>query len=215
MKKLILFALLAGTFSADAQSLKDLLYSGKLKKDSSGVIRKTDDLSTKIDTVQKKETPPASITVQAPAVDSAVVKSNPVAKSDPVANTTSVEVGNTDTTAVAATEPAETPAATTAPPKSNTKILKEYSDGLIAGLKDVLSNKKVKKETYFFTFEYEIDEQGVVSINSVTVSPDNSFLLEQVRERILTTPPQLAPALDSSNKPRKVKRRHSFSVTKD
>ena len=209
MKKIILFLLLVSSYAVNAQSLKDLLYSGKLKKHSSGVIRKTDDLSTKIDTVQKKEAPPANVTVQTPAVDSAVAKPNPVANTTPVAG------ADVDTTAVVATEPAQTAAAGTAPPKSNTKILKEYSDELIAGLKDVLANKKVKKETYFFTFEYEIDEQGAVSINNVTVSPDNSFLLEQVRERILTTPPQLAPALDSSNKPRKVKRRHSFSVTKD
>ena len=56
MKKGILFLLLAGLFAsnAHAQSLKDLLYSGKLKKDSNTVIRKGDDLSSKIDTSTKK-----------------------------------------------------------------------------------------------------------------------------------------------------------------
>lgn len=57
MKKGILFLLIvcAAATSAEAQSLKDLLYSGKLKKDTSAVIRKTDDLQSKIDTAQKKQ----------------------------------------------------------------------------------------------------------------------------------------------------------------
>src|SRR3954464_15295926 len=54
MKKGILFLFMAATFTSNAQSLKDLLYSGKLKMDSNTVIRKTDDLSSKIDTSQKK-----------------------------------------------------------------------------------------------------------------------------------------------------------------
>src|SRR6478609_10807397 len=63
MKNLFLVILLFGGLAAQAQekekqSLKNLLFSGKLKKDSSGVIRSTDDLSTKIDTSTKKETVP-------------------------------------------------------------------------------------------------------------------------------------------------------------
>src|SRR5438309_2579036 len=54
MKKgIVFFLFLAVTFGARAQSLKDLLYSGKLKMDSNSVVRKTDDLSTKIDTSHK------------------------------------------------------------------------------------------------------------------------------------------------------------------
>ena len=58
MKRVIFFLLLAVSFSAKSQSLKELLYSGKLKNDSNTVIRKTDDLSTKIDTSQKKKPEP-------------------------------------------------------------------------------------------------------------------------------------------------------------
>src|SRR5438874_6982546 len=57
MKTLVLVLLIFGAFTVQAQqkqSLKDLLYSGKLKKDSTGVIRSTDDLSAKIDTSTKK-----------------------------------------------------------------------------------------------------------------------------------------------------------------
>src|ERR1044071_2454821 len=54
MKKSILIILLISTFSVNAQSIKDLLYGGKLKTDSGTVIRKGDDLSSKIDTSKKK-----------------------------------------------------------------------------------------------------------------------------------------------------------------
>src|SRR5437763_1215247 len=61
MKTLVLALLIFGAFTVQAQqkqSLKDLLYSGKLKKDSSGVIRSTDDLSAKIDTTTKRAPEP-------------------------------------------------------------------------------------------------------------------------------------------------------------
>ena len=63
MKKSLLFLLMVAAFSAGAQqkqSLKDLLYGGKLKLDSTAVIRKSDDLSTKIDTAAKKAPEPES-----------------------------------------------------------------------------------------------------------------------------------------------------------
>lgn len=200
MKKGILFLLIVCTAaaSAEAQSLKDLLYGGKLKKDSSGVVRKTDDLQSKIDTAQKKQAEPE--------------KPKPVGA--PV--TGQIEQGGGSRPIVAADSASTEPSVTNASPaKSNTKILKEYSDALVAALKtDVLSSKKVKKETYFFTMNYEIDINGAVSITSVTVSPENAFLLEQVQQRILSAPPQLQPVLDN-NQPRKVKRRYNFTVTKD
>src|SRR5579875_1064684 len=58
MKKLLLLALLPFAVAVHAQDkpkLKDLLFGGKLKQDSTGVIRSTDDLSAKIDTTTKRE----------------------------------------------------------------------------------------------------------------------------------------------------------------
>jgi len=55
MKAVILLVILFVSVSANSQTkLKDLLYGGKLKMDSGTVIRKDDDLSTKIDTSTKK-----------------------------------------------------------------------------------------------------------------------------------------------------------------
>ena len=47
MKKVMLFLFVAFTVTANAQSLKDALFSGKLKTDSGTVIKKGDDLINK------------------------------------------------------------------------------------------------------------------------------------------------------------------------
>src|SRR5215213_5940639 len=198
MKKAILFLLVIVTVTAKAQSLKDLLYSGKLKNDSNTVIRKTDDLNTKIDTARKKQAEPekpkivATIPVDSPGSKVAP----PVEQASTVAGTTAV-VGTTETVATT-----EAPVKTNpAPVKNNNKIWKEYTDSLAGSLKtEVLSSKKVKKETYYLMVEYEIDTVGAVSIANVTVSPENAFLQEQVMQRIVLSPPQLSPVVDSANK---------------
>ncbi len=224
MKKAILFLLVIVTVTAKAQSLKDLLYSGKLKNDSNTVIRKTDDLSTKIDTARKKQAEPekpkivATIPVDSPGskVAPPVEQASTVAGTTAVAGTTSV-AGTT--AAVGTTEAVTTEAPvknTAAPVKNNNKIWKEYTDSLSGSLKtEVLSSKKVKKETYYLMVEYEIDTVGAVSVTNVTASPENTFLQEQVKQRILLSPPQLSPVVDSSNKARKVKRKYSFNITKE
>src|ERR1700751_2099185 len=73
MKKMILLIfVIGGAFAVQAQekqSLKNLLFSGKLKKDSTGVIRNTDDLSTKIDTGSKKETQSVAVATNVPTAN--------------------------------------------------------------------------------------------------------------------------------------------------
>lgn len=199
MKKgfIFLFIISTATVRAEAQSLKDLLYGGKLKKDSSGVVRKTDDLQSKIDTTQKKKAEPEK------------------PKTTPAASQVQQGDGSNPVTTTEGASSSESPVTNATPSKTNTRLLKEYSDALVASLKtDVLPSKKVKKETYFFTVNYEIDINGAVSIANVTVSPENDFLLEQVKQRLVSSPPQLQPVLDN-NQPRKVKRKYNFTVTKD
>ena len=113
---------------------------------------------------------------------------------------------------VATSDPVPPPA----PVKSNNKIWKELTDSLIISMQsDVIANKKVKKETYFLTVEYEISETGEVSIVNVLVSPENEFLANQVKDRLITSPPVLAAVVDSSGKARKVKRKYNFTITKE
>ena len=212
--------LLAGSFSAESQTLKDLLYSGKLKKDTSGVLRSTDDLSAKIDTAEKKPAPPAqqAVAVQ-PAQPAATATSNDAAAKPPAQKTTT-ETGTATavippTTTTTATEAAaettpEAPATAAAPAKSNNRIWKEFTDSLVKEMKaDIQSNKKIKKESYYVTVEYDIEPTGDVTINNVIAGPENAMLQAVVKDRIMIAPPKMAPV------PKKVKRKYNFMVTKE
>ena len=202
MKKGIFFLLITfvAAISADAQTLKELLYSGKLKKDSS-VIRSTDDLQSKIDTSTKKDPVPADV-VAVKAADSLALD-----------DSTAVTDLETNENIAADKETVKQPAA---PAKSAARIWKEHTDQLAEELKaDVLSSKKIKKGTYYFTVDYEIDTTGQVTVVNVSVTPENTLLLGNVQQRLFGNAPQLAPVTDGSGKARKVKRKHNFSITKD
>jgi hypothetical protein len=220
MKKGILFLLIAFSFTAKAQSLKDLLYSGKLRNDSNTVVRKTDDLKSKTDSTDRKaaaERAAASQTVVAVIPGDSLKKTNlPVESNAAVVkgkNEAPVEASQGIDSAVNAQSEVVTPPA---PVKTNSKIWKEYTETLVSTLKaEVLSNKKVKKETYYVLADYEIGADGQASLANVTVSPDNAFLLEQVKQRLADNPPAFTPVMDSNNQPKKVKRKFNFYVTKE
>jgi hypothetical protein len=211
MKKGILFLLLAGSFTAKAQTLKELLYSGKLKSDSNTVVRKSDDLKSKIDTTQKKTAEPEKTKVAVVAADTTVK----VAAANNVTST-NTGVANNVQTANNATVVAETAAVVpvaAAPAKTNTKIWKEYTDAFATTLKsEVLNSKKIKKDTYTFTVEYELDPTGKVNVTNVTVIPENALLASQVKDRIESTPPQLNA---DPNQTKVLKKRQNFYVTKE
>lgn len=208
MKKGILVILLGAlTIGANAQSLKEALYGGKLRNDSNSVIKKGDDLSTKIDTTTKAK---AAEAVK-PKVIGATGDSVQLAHS----NVTDSSVSETnDIVPVANAAIEKKPAGPDH--RNNNKVLKAYIDSLTASLKaEVLSSKKIKKGTYYFYLDYEIGEDGTIGINNLTVTPENETLGNQVKDRLIMTAPQLAPVPDSSGKPRKVKRKYNFNVTKD
>lgn len=204
MKITILFLFIAFGLNANAQSkpesLKDLLYSGKMKVDSTAVTRKGDDLRTKIDTSTKKVAVPAT-------------QKNVAVAGDTRNGVAPLPAGADPTEAASSADRGKAPAA---PFKNNTKIWKEYTDSLVSTLKtELLNSKKIKKETYFLTVDYEINVDGSVNILGVASSPANAFLQEEIKNRITLTAPQLAPFLDSNKQARKVKRKHNFSVTKE
>lgn len=218
MKTLILIIFLVGvTFAVQAQgkekqSLKDLLYSGKLKKDSTGVIRSTDDLSKKIDTTTKKEVQPANTNVPAANVQqdkNAVVSKTAVIPGVAASTVDSATIKTDSATIVAAP-------ANTIPPKTNTKLWKEYTDTVVKILQDeALKSKQIKKNTYYIMVDYEIGTDGQVTITNVTSTPENAFLQAQVRQIMESTPFRLNPITDSSNQPKKVKRKQQFTITKE
>jgi len=197
MKKGILFLLLISSVIANAQkTLKDALYGGKLKTDSGTVIRKTDDLSTKIDTTTKKP-------VEQNKTKMVVATSDPsttglIAQPDS-ASTPGVDVKK-NTVAV----------------KDNNKLWKEYVDSMVVTLKaEALSSKKIKKGTYFVIVEYEIGIDGQTAITNVWPTPENEFIQQQVKDRLNLTAPRLTPVLAGNGQPRKVIRKYTFSLIKE
>ncbi len=194
MKKGILFLFIISNVTTNAQSLKDALYGGKLKTDTGTVIRKSDDLSKKIDTSTKK-----------PA-DSVKTKMTSAVKDSSFKGMTAHAI--TDAISVAESKDNKVEL------KDNNALLKEYMDSLISTLKtEVLPDKKIKNGTYFILVDYEIGLDGQVAINNVTPSPENSFLRDQIKERLNLTVPRMNPVL-SNGKPRKVVRKFNFSLNK-
>lgn len=192
MKKLVFFLLLLTTATAQAQSLKDALYGGKLKTDSGSVLRKGDDLSSKIDTSRKKPVEPEKTKPTIVALDSST--------------------NNTNIPAAAAKAPMNTEAAV----KDNNKTWKTFMDSVISMLKqEVLPSKKLKKGDYYVLVDYEIAVDGQVTIMKVIPTPESDFLEEQVKERLSIDTPKLNPVLDGSGKPRKVVKRVNFTLIKE
>jgi hypothetical protein len=204
MKKVIFFLLIISSVTANVngQKLKDLLYGGKLKNDSGTVIRKTDDLSTKIDTSTRKPAESERIT---PTV---VTTSSP---GDSSMNKTMPQTNASSGAIPAADKPINNNA-----PKDNNKIWKEYMDSVVSNLKtEVLPNKKIKNGAYYVMLEYEIGPDGQVTINSVATSPENSFLQQQVKDRLILTAPQMnPPAASTTGKPRNAVKKYNFTITK-
>ena len=195
MKKGILFLLLVTTITSNAQSLKDALYGGKLKTDSGTVIKKGDDLSSKIDTSKKKPVEPEKTKITAVAMDSSITKM--AVQTDSAA----IFVNKLDNNTVS---------------KDNNKIWKEFMDTVISTLKqEVMTSKKIKKGDYYVMVDYEIGLDGQVTVTNVFPSPENKYIQEQVKERLSIDTPRLNPVLSGNGKPRKVVKRNTFTITKE
>ena len=180
----------------EKQSLKNLLFSGKLKKDSTGVIRSTDDLSSKIDTSTKKEA--QSVNTNAPVANVQQENNAVISKTALTANVVASGIDSVTTKADSAA--AVTVPANTTPAKSNTRLLKEYTDSVVKSLhEEALKSKQIKKNTYYLMVDYEIDTDGQVTFTNVTSTPENSFLQAQVKQIMDSTPLRLNPITDSEN----------------
>jgi len=214
MQKLLLIALffVAGSLSSDAQSLKELLYGGKLRMDSNSVLRKTDDIKARIDPNAKQRADSLAALAAAPPADSAAKTTPAIAATEGniTATETAVAASNAATTAETNTT---TPAA---PAKTNTRLWKEYTDSLVNILRtEAFANKRIKSGTYHITVSYEINTDGSVGFLNVVSTPENALLQSQTKQIMESTPLFLNPVLDSNNQPRKAKRSHNFTVTKD
>ena len=232
MKKAFLLVLVFSSFYVNAQSLKEALFSGKLKNEPGMVIRKGDDLSTLMDTVARKapardtiavinvanpanatvneRSKPAALQNRASADSAGVTaKAATTAAATVDAALTEDSVERDDASAAAVNEPVEKA-------KSNTVLWKEYISNLIPTLKsEVLSSKKVKKGSYYVLLSYAIETDGQTTITDVFVSPENDFLKQQVSQRLSLETPKLAPVLNSAGNARKVNKKYNFTLEKE
>jgi hypothetical protein len=175
--------------NVSAQTLKDALYSGKLKTDSGTVLRKGEDLTGKIDTARKKDPVPEKAKPLSVSKDTAVKSADGLTTMEPA------------------------PANPVAEAKDNNKTWKAYADEVVKTMnQEVMTSKKVKKGEYAVVLDYEIGLEGQVTITNVFVTPDNKFITEQIRERFSIDTPKLNPVLNSSGKPRKTVKRTNFTL---
>jgi hypothetical protein len=199
---------------AQSQSLKDLLFSGKMKTDSGTVVRKGDDLKDKVDTATKKPAPAPAATAAPAAADKAKAAT---------ANTDSVKTATVPATVLtpANTEvvkpveegaPASPQAVAT---RDNNRIWKEFVDTVLGSIKaEVLSSKKIKKGDYSITIDYTINTDGSVTIGNIFVSPESGALQEQLKERLGIDTPKLSPMLNTTGTARKVNKRYATTLSK-
>ena len=218
MKQLIFLMFFFISAVASGQSLKEALYGGKLKNDAGSVIRKTDDLSTKIDTTTRKpaQIDSAQLKAALPMADAAIKKPVPAGEVTTVQSvpTNAASAGNDGAASVTA-EAIPAPVAATVAPKDNNTLWKDFMAAFQPAIKsDVLPSKKVKKGIYSVMVSYTIDTAGQTAVTDVFVAPENDYLKDQVKNR-LTDTPRMAPVLNSTGAARKVTKRYSFTVTKD
>ena len=201
MKTIVLLAAILLSLSANSQSLLDALYSGKLKADTGAVIRKGDSLKIKENMAQKIIDD--SVRKEALAIEKENAKVT-IAKKDTTATgeDTTIYV-RVDTAAINAAEAAA--AAEKAAPKDNNKIWKTYMDELTNLVKsEVLTSNKLKKGAYSVLINYDINTDGQISVNSVSSDPQNSFLEQQITDRITLNSPKHNPVMGTNGKPRTV-----------
>jgi acetyl/propionyl-CoA carboxylase alpha subunit len=227
MKKgIFLLLLITSLFAADAQSLKEALYGGKLKNQPGTVVRKGDDLAkleaekkeAELKVVDSLRTDSLAKVTARLSTDSATNLSDSVA-------VTAVATGDTTLQTSAIATPAsedreapkeEAPAENAVDPKDNNALLKAYMNGLVTTLKsEVLSSKKVKDGSYYVLVSYAIETDGQLNITDVFVSPENDFMQKQIKERLSLDTPKLNPVLSSSGKARKVNKKYNFTLVKE
>lgn len=223
MKKAFLLLALFASFLVDAQSLKEALFSGKLKNEPGTVIRKGDDLSTKMDTVVRKS--PARDTLAIITVDQMQrrdsAQARPANAEIAARNTTAAPVAAASAEATVEaeeTEPADAEAEPEEKPKpqSNRVLFKDYMTSLAATVKsDIASNKKIKKGTYYIALAYTIGTEGEVTITDLVVDPKQEQLQQLIKARMDADMPTLNPEVNSAGVARKVNRRYNFSIDKE
>ncbi|MGZ8509095.1 MAG: hypothetical protein ACXWWA_01910 [Chitinophagaceae bacterium] len=225
MKAIVLITFILLAYSAKSQSLKEALYSGKLKADTGAVIRKGDSLKIQENMAQKiiadsinkvvaDSLKLVADSIKKEAIETAKNEAIEVAKEKAIAE--GKDTTNIDTIAVINAMNAETAKAENkAVSKDNTVVWKTYIDEMTTSIKaEALQSNKVKKGNYFVLIDYKVNPDGQVSITSVSVDPQNSFLEQNIKDRLTLNPAKLNPIVDANGRARTVNRKQTLNLVK-
>lgn len=217
-----LFIILFSFFSTAcfAQSLKDSLFGGKLKVDSALLLKSKGnpqyskpDSIMKTETISEKKVQPVSEKKTKPVPEK---QTKPVAVKQSVSDSInqnpdgSVKKNETDLL-----QNQGIPEKTEIKYADNPKIWKKFVDQYTVIINtEVLPAKKIKKGTYTIMLDYEIETDGVVGTKNITCMPENGYLIEQIKERMMPNAPQLAPLI-RNGVPVKSSKRQMIILTKE
>ncbi len=225
MKSIAIIILTLVAFTANSQSLKEALYSGKLKADTGAVLRKGDNVKIQenmaqklvADSVNKITEDSIKLVVETEKRDSIeTVKKEAIEVAKVKAVAAGKDTTNFDTTAVinAMNEDAKK-TESKAVSKDNTVVWKTYIDEMTATIKaEALQSNKVKKGNYFVLIDYRVNPDGQVSIINVSVDPENSFLEQNIKDRLTLNPAKLNPIVDANGRARTVNRKQTLNLSK-
>ena len=223
MKAIVFFAVLLLAVSAKSQSLKEALYGGKLKADTGAVIRKGDSAKIKESMAQKisedslkmaQKISEDSMKIVQKAVDDSIRREQfEIEKQKAIA--AGQDTAAIVAAALAAEKTAEAALTETSVPKANNKTWKTVIEELNATVKsEVLPSNKVKNGTYSVLINYEIRTDGQVNIVNVASDPKNSFLEQQIKDRLTFSAPQLTPEMGTNGKPRNAAKKQMLTFVK-
>ena len=165
MNKLFLLAVLfiGSNCFAQKKSLRDSLFSGKLKADSALVAKsKVNEEKVKEDSIKKVQ------------IDSLK----------------KIGADTTQITGAVTTIPIKTELKYSDNNKTWKKFTDEYTKIINT---EMSNTKKIKKGGYTVTLEYEIGTDGVVSTKNIICDPKSEALIDLINQRMMANAPQLAP----------------------
>ena len=185
MNRIFLLLILFVSSNCFSQSLRDSLFSGKLKADSALVAK------SKVNEQKQREDSARRVQID------------------------SLKKIGADTTQITGTTTPTTLAKPELKYADNNKTWKKFIDEYKAVITaEMQTTKKIKKGDYTVTLEYEIGTDGVVSTKNVICDPKSEGLVDLIKERMMPNAPQLAPQI-VNGAPKKSSRRQVLVFSKE
>jgi hypothetical protein len=185
MNRIFLLFVLFVSSNCFSQSLRDSLFSGKLKADSTLVAK------SKINEQKQREDSARRVQID------------------------SLKKIGADTTQITGTTTSTTLAKPELKYADNNKTWKKFIDEYKAVITaEMQITKKIKKGDYTVTLEYEIGTDGVVTTKNIICDPKSEGLVELIKDRMMPNAPQLAPQI-INGAPKKASRRQVLVFTKE